>query len=169
MTPKIKHLSSKKLVGKRLTMSLVENKTAELWHSFMSRHTEIQHAINNDLISIQVYTPGYFQNFNPTNTFEKWATAEVSSFEELPNEFETFILKEGLYAVFKYKGLSTDTRIFQYIFTEWLPNSGYELANRPHFEILGEKYKNNDPASEEEIWIPIQPQTQAVSKIASTT
>ncbi len=37
-----------------------------------------------------------------------------------------------------------------------LPNSEYELENRPHFEVLGEKYKNNDPNSEEEIWIPIK-------------
>lgn len=38
----------------------------------------------------------------------------------------------------------------------WLPASDYNLDNRPHFEVLGEKYKNNDPTSEEEIWIPIK-------------
>jgi hypothetical protein len=27
----------------------------------------------------------------------------------------------------------------------------------PHFEVLGDKYKNNDPSSEEEVWIPIKP------------
>lgn len=27
---------------------------------------------------------------------------------------------------------------------------------QPHFEVLGEKYKDNDPTSEEEIWIPIK-------------
>jgi AraC family transcriptional regulator len=43
-----------------------------------------------------------------------------------------------------------------YIFNTWLPQSNYQLAPRPHFEILGEKYKNNHPDSEEEIWIPIQ-------------
>jgi AraC family transcriptional regulator len=37
-----------------------------------------------------------------------------------------------------------------------LPNSNYHLDDRPHFEILGEKYKNADPGSEEEIWIPIK-------------
>jgi AraC family transcriptional regulator len=41
--------------------------------------------------------------------------------------------------------------------TEWLPNSAYALDDRPHFEALGEQYKNNDPNSEEEIWIPIKP------------
>jgi AraC family transcriptional regulator len=35
-----------------------------------------------------------------------------------------------------------------------LPGSEYFLDNRPHFEVLGDKYKNNDPTSEEEIWKP---------------
>ncbi|MEP7234441.1 MAG: GyrI-like domain-containing protein, partial [Ignavibacteriota bacterium] len=46
---------------------------------------------------------------------------------------------------------------FQYILRTWVPNSNYELDDRPHFEILGEKYKKDDPSSEEEIWIPIKP------------
>jgi AraC family transcriptional regulator len=69
---------------------------------------------------------------------------------------ETIILQRGLYAVFDYKGLNTDNSIFQYILGTWLPTSDYELDNRPHFEVLGDKYKNNDPTSEEEIWIPIK-------------
>jgi hypothetical protein len=28
------------------------------------------------------------------------------------------------------------------------------LDDRPHFEVLGSKYRNNDPESEEETWIP---------------
>jgi AraC family transcriptional regulator len=70
---------------------------------------------------------------------------------------ETFTLESGLYAVFHYQGLSTDSSIFIYIFGTWLPNSEYELDARPHFEILGDKYKNGDPTSEEDIWIPIKP------------
>jgi AraC family transcriptional regulator len=69
---------------------------------------------------------------------------------------ELFTLKGGLYAVFDYKGPSDDKSIFQYIYSTWVPKSKYKLDNRPHFEVLGEKYKNNDPESEEEIWIPIQ-------------
>jgi hypothetical protein len=30
------------------------------------------------------------------------------------------------------------------------------LDNRPHFEILGEKYKNADPDSEEDVYIPVK-------------
>jgi AraC family transcriptional regulator len=70
---------------------------------------------------------------------------------------ETYTLPAGLYAIFLYKGTSTDIASFyQNIFTGWLPNSEYALDDRAHFEVLGENYKNNDPTSEEEIWIPIK-------------
>ena len=57
---------------------------------------------------------------------------------------------------FFYKGLNTDHKIFEYIFKEWLPKSNYILDNRPHFEVLGENYKNDNADSEEEIWIPVK-------------
>jgi AraC family transcriptional regulator len=91
-----------------------------------------------------VYDSNHFVDFSPSNLFERWAAVEVSSYEFIPAKMETFDLVEGLYA------------IFDYIFEEWLPRSIYELDDRPHFEVLGENYKNNDPNSEEEIWIPIK-------------
>lgn len=155
--PRIETLSSKKLIGKRITMSLTENKTFELWKSFMPRRKEIKNTISSELISMKVYDESYsFKNFNPAAKFDKWAAVEVSDFNFVPDNMETFILVVGLYAIFFYKGLSTDTTIFQYIFGTWLPGSEYELDNRPHFEILGDKYRNNDPESEEEIWIPVK-------------
>ncbi|NII26814.1 GyrI-like domain-containing protein [Pseudoflavitalea sp. X16] len=157
MTPAIKTISEKKLVGNRLPMSLANNKTAELWKGFTPRRKEITNNLTTDLISMQVYPATYFASFIPTNEFEKWATVEVADFDKIPTGMEAFILPGGLYAVFDYKGSANDPGIFQYIFTTWLPNSNYTLDNRPHFEVLGEKYKGNDPTSEEEIWIPIKP------------
>ena len=156
MTPRIQTLSEKKLVGRRLTMSLANNRTGELWQNFMPKRREISNSVSNDLISMQVYKPNHFRDFKPTNEFEKWATAEVSNFESVPTDMETFLLAGGLYAVFDYKGSSKDPSIFQYIFGTWLPSSDFLLDDRPHFEVLGDKYKNNDPTSEEEIWIPIK-------------
>ncbi|HNJ54122.1 MAG TPA: GyrI-like domain-containing protein [Saprospiraceae bacterium] len=156
MTPRIETLKEKKLVGNRLTMSLANNRTGLLWQTFMPKRREILNSISNDLISMQVYKPKHFEDFKPTNEFEKWATVEVTNFESVPSEMETFLLAGGLYAVFDYKGSSNDPSIFQYIFGTWLPSSDYVLDNRPHFEVLGDKYKNNDPNSEEEIWIPIK-------------
>lgn len=157
MIPRIEQLKEKKLIGKKFTMNLVNNKTGELWKNFMPKRREITNNLSNDLISMQVYGPTHFVDFKLTNEFEKWATVEVSDFENVPSDLETFTLPGGLYAVFDYKGSSSDPSIFQYILGTWLPGSDYLLDDRPHFEVLGDKYKNNDPTSEEEIWIPIKP------------
>ena len=158
MNPVIKISDERKLIGKRIKMSLADNKTFELWRSFMPRRKEIRNSLTNDLFSMQVYDKSYdFRSFNPEATFEKWAAIEVTDFDTVPAEMECYILSEGLYAVFNYKGAASQgAKMFQCIFGTWLPGSDYVLDTRPHFEILGEKYKNENPDSEEEIWIPIK-------------
>ena len=156
MQPRIENLKEKRLVGERLKMSITDNKTRELWSRFIPKIKEVKNRLGVDKISMQIYDSSYYLNFNPNNEFEKWATIEVENFNDIPKDMENFILIGGLYAVFNYKGSSNDSGIFQYIFMTWLPSSEYHLDNRPHFEVLGEKYKNNDPNSEEEIWIPIK-------------
>ncbi|PZX94766.1 GyrI-like domain-containing protein [Flavobacterium aquariorum] len=154
MIPRIEILSKKKLIGKRIKTSLTDNKTHELWRSFMPKRAEIINPISSDLFAVQVYEPNYFEAFNPNTVFEKWATLEVTDFDNMPAEMESFLLSGGLYAVFELKG--HDIAIFDYIFRTWIPNSKYDLDHRPHFEILGAKYKKDDPNSEEEIWVPIK-------------
>lgn len=156
MTPRIEISNDKKLVGMRLAMSYADYQIGELWRSFLPRRKEVANNLTNDLISMVVYKPDHFADFKPSNKFERWATIEVISFDNVPDDMETFVLQGGLYAVFDYKGLNTDSSIFQYIYGTWLPTSMYVLDERPHFEVLGDKYRNNDPTSEEEIWIPIK-------------
>lgn len=157
MKPRIEILSEKKLIGKRMNMSLADNKTGLLWREFMQHRKTITNQIGIELYSMQLLSPAYFENFNPAAEFEKWAAAEVRDFDSVPAGMETFTLPGGLYAVFFYKGAASEgAKIFQYIFGEWLPASKYVLDDRPHFEILGEKYKNDSPDSEEEIWIPVK-------------
>lgn len=158
MEHRIEQLPEKKLVGKHLSMSLVNNKTEELWRSFMMHRKEIRNAVGTDLYSMQLHGPSYFQDFDPAKSFEKWAATEVRDFDAIPPGMERFLLPAGMYAVFHYKGLPEEgANVFQYIFGAWLPGSEYLLDNRPHFEVLGEKYKNGSPHSEEEIWIPVKP------------
>lgn len=157
MTPEIKTITEKKLVGKSLQMSLSDNRTFELWHSFMTRRKEITNITGTDLFSLQLYDANYFKTFNPSNLFEKLALIEVENFDKVPSEMQTFILPGGLYAVFPFKGTSQQApEAFKYILLEWLPASKYVLDDRPHFEILGDKYKREQPDSEEEIWIPVK-------------
>lgn len=158
MEPRIELLAEKKLVGKRLNMTLSNDRTFELWHSFMPHRKEIKNSISTDLYCLQVYDKNLnFKDFNPQTEFEKWAAIEVTNFSDIPDNMETYTLKGGLYAVFIHKGVpSSFPKTFQFIFNEWLPKSEYELDNREHFDLMGKKYKNDDPESEEEIWVPIR-------------
>lgn len=158
MAPRIEIIATKKLVGNRMKMTLANNQTHQLWRLFMSRRKEVRNSVNNALFSMQIYnTATDFQNFNPRTEFEKWAAIAVSDFVAIPSDMETHLLEGGLYAVFIHKGLSSDfPKTAQYIFGQWLPQSEYELDQREHFELLGNKYKNNDPNSKEEVWIPIR-------------
>ncbi|MBT1685466.1 GyrI-like domain-containing protein [Dawidia soli] len=156
--PRIEQLPGKKLIGMYLRMTLAENRTADLWRTFMPRRREIIHAVGTDLYSIQDYNRGWApQSFTPHTPFNRWATAEVSDISNIPAGMESFQL-EGLYAVFLHHGPpSAFMPTFRRIFHEWLPASAYVLDDRPHFEILGAKYKHDHPDSEEEVWIPIRP------------
>ena len=158
LIPRIEVLTEKKLVGQWLEMSFKQDKTFQLWRKFMPRRKEIANKLNEELFAIQVYGPSMsFETFNPDDPFIKWATVEVPDYNSIPVGMEPFTLAGGLYAVFIHKGAASEgPRTFGFIFGTWLPSSGYSVDNRPHFEILGEKYKNEDPASEEEIWIPIK-------------
>lgn len=155
MNPQIKIFPSTKFIGKNLSFSYSDYRAFELWSSFMSRGNEIQNTIGTALYNIQVNPENF--DFNPKTPFVKWAAMEVSAFDCIPDGMETLEISEGLYAVFQYKGnQSGAASFFNQIYSVWLPNSDYELDYRPQFEILGEKYKNNDSNSEEEIWIPIR-------------
>ncbi|MFK7813261.1 MAG: GyrI-like domain-containing protein [Maribacter sp.] len=158
MEVRIEVFPRKKLIGKSLRMSLADNKTSQLWKSFMTEKSAIKNTVGTDLYSIQVYDElHYFKNFNPQTEFTKCAAIEVDKHEDIPNDFSSFTIESGLYAVFLHKGTVIEfSKTMQYIFSQWLPQSEYELDNRPHFEVLGEKYKNNDPNSEKEVWIPIR-------------
>jgi AraC family transcriptional regulator len=158
MNPEIRTLTEKKFVGKRLIMSFSKNRTKNLWQGFMPRRKEIRNNIGSDLYSLEVYAPLFFDEFSPVAEFEKWAAIEVTDFGTVPEGMETLVVPAGLYAVFMHKcPASEGPKTYQYIFGIWLPYSDFLIDNRPHFAVIGEKYKNEDQDSEEEIWIPVKP------------
>jgi AraC family transcriptional regulator len=157
MQPRIEMLPEKNLIGKRTSMSFTHNKTFELWRSFMPRRKEIQNTVGTELYSVEVYHPSFFDPFDAAAQFEKWAAVEVTDFDTVPAGMETLVFPTGMYAVFLHKGPAAEAaQTYRYIFATWLPGSGYVIDNRPHFAVMGEKHKKDDPASEEEIWIPVR-------------
>jgi len=160
--PKIVQLSEKILLGKCLKMSYSQNKTVQLWQSFMPLKKHIKNTVGNDVYSVQVYEQLFdYNSFDLEAQFTKWATIEVSDEKGNDLDLQKLELEGGLYAVFLHKGSSSDfQKTFESIFKDWLPISEYVLDARPHFEVLGDNYQNNHPDSEEEIWIPIKIKNQ---------
>ncbi len=158
MEPRFETVTAKTAVGIRMEMNFADNRTGELWRTFVPRRDEVKSAIGNENISAQVYKDvNFFKLFDPLKSFDKWAARHVSDPVDIPVGMEVLLIPAGLYAVFHYKGSPADASdFFRAIFGTWMPQSAYELDDRPHFEILGDKYKNNDPESEEDVYIPIR-------------
>lgn len=157
--PEIKTLAEKCLVGIKKEESILTMDATSHWKEFMLRRNEVLDPIENEYYSVQEYNKDYsFSNFNPAATFKKWAAVAVVGKKNVPAGMEMLTLPGGKYAVFIYKGAAKDfSKAVQFIFMEWLPNSGYELDQRPHFEFLDKRYLGAaSPNSEEEIWIPIK-------------
>ncbi len=149
----IRIIESKKLIGFSINTSFQDDKTFITWKKFMTRRKEITNRISTQLFSLQIYP----ENFTPTQTFTKYTLAEVSDFDNIPEEFETFELERGKYLVFNYKGKAENgSQIFRYIFQNFIPENQFEVDNRPHFEIFEDDYNPNDDSAEEEIWIPVK-------------
>ncbi|MGM8362646.1 GyrI-like domain-containing protein [Flavobacterium sp. ARAG 55.4] len=157
MKPRITTLTEKKLMGYRQSMNYASYNPVSLWQRFMPLKKEIKNTVTADLYSLQQFPAGFWQKFSPDAEFEKWVAVEVTDFDIIPENMETLIIPGGWYAVFDYRGDGSDaSSFFESIFSNWIPDSAYLVDDRPHFEILGSKYKKGDPNSEEEVWIPIR-------------
>lgn len=156
-SPEIKTIKAKKLVGQSINMSLIDNKTYALFSGFMPKRKLIDNNVSEFIYELLVYDKLHFENFNPANTFIKWATVEVTDFNNVPKGMQTFTLNEGLYAIFKFVGTAKDFGAYMnYIFTQWLPQSNYILDTATHFNCIDPKYKQDDPNNVELVYIPIK-------------
>ncbi|WP_100066099.1 AraC family transcriptional regulator [Miniphocaeibacter massiliensis] len=90
---------------------------------------------------------------NVCNEEDNWRyfIAVASSIEN--EEFEEYIIPEATWAIFEGEGTGISIQnLMQKVFTEWLPNSGYEYANLPDLEVY---YDPNPQNTKYEVWLPI--------------
>jgi len=155
MHPRIVKCKERKVVGISTKMSKDEYfKIPQLWQKFMSIKNEINYLRSEEFIAIQQFPKG--TTIENIIDYKVWACVEVSNFKDIPNGMSSFVIPAGEYAVFLQKGIDA-SKTYQSILTQWLPASGYTIDDRPHFQIMGEKYKNGSPDSEEDFYIPIKP------------
>ncbi|NOQ75232.1 MAG: GyrI-like domain-containing protein [Crocinitomix sp.] len=147
------------LVGLKISTTLSEDNTFNLWNSFMKRRDEIKNRIDDNYYSIQKYPDNVnMDSFTPITVFDKWAAVIVNKVNDIPDGMEVIYIDAGKFAKFRHSGTASDFfRTSQYIYGTWLPSSGYELRNAHHFEIMEANYKGpNDPDSEEDVFIPLK-------------
>lgn len=151
------HSPSFYIIGKSIQVNLLTYDVTSLWRSFMPLIGTVQYREDENLFSLSVYPQTYFEEFSPSKPFTKWAGVRVNTFNDNQNGLECLTVPEGRYMVFNYKGSSDGaSEFFKTIYSKVIPESDYALDQRPHFELLGAKYKNNKEDSEEEIWIPVK-------------
>lgn len=159
MDIEVKEIATKHIVGIHVRTSMQNDVTYKAWQAFMPRRREVANAIGTHLISMQVFDEPVTaaNNSDKEVFFDNWAAVEVANLSQVPQGMEGYTIQGGKYAVFTHRG--EDSKFFEsinYFYTQWLPQSGYEVDDRAQFEILGEKYKTNHPESEEEVWIPLK-------------
>ena len=80
--------------------------------------------------------------------------------EEFAKCFENIVIPKGTYAIFETERCSYPTTIFldlrKKIASEWLPNSGYQLANAPEIVVTHWFRGNKSNERYRELWIPIE-------------
>jgi len=158
MEPRIEQTNEIRLIGKKMKMSMLNDQTGKLWQQFMPERSKIENTVGEALYAVTIYDgTDYFLKFDPSKEFDKWAAIGVNDHQSVPKGMDSLVIPAGKYAVFHYRGRPSEAGpVFQYIFREWIPNSDYKLDNRPHFALMGANYRGEDPASEEEFWIPVR-------------
>lgn len=157
MQPRIVKKETFKLVGLELITTPKENQDkqtiGQLWKQFNPICSTIPNRISPDAaigLCRHIDT-----SFDENTNFSYIAGVEVSGFEAIPEGLATRIVPEGTYAVFTHKGpVSELAKTYNYIYSEWLPSSQYELAAHDDFEYYDSRF-NNSENSEMDIYIPL--------------
>lgn len=147
------------IVGMKATMSFntISEDTGKLARQFIPRLKEVKNRVDDNTLSLQNHDNFDYNNIPTTMTFEKWIGVEVANLNNVPEGMETLTIKPGKYLVIDFKGAMQEfVKNWHYLHSQWLPNSEFELDNRPHFEKLSPSYNPMNTVNEEEIWMPIK-------------
>jgi AraC family transcriptional regulator len=100
---------------------------------------------------------GVCHNNDDAGGFDYVAAVEVTDFSGLPPDFNRIRIPEQRYAVFTHAGhVSTTRGTFTAIFNDWLPVSGYRMADAPLFERYDERFDIRTGDGGFEIWVPVR-------------
>jgi AraC family transcriptional regulator len=149
MEPKIVHKDGFTVIGLKYHGKNENGEVPQLWGVLGPRSDEVANVVKGNVAY------GISANMDETGDFDYVAGYEVSGTENVPEDMVCFEVPSGKYAVFTTT-LPKIGETFQYAYHTWLPQSDYQPAGGPDFELYGEHFDPRDPKSDFEVYISIQ-------------
>lgn len=95
-------------------------------------------------------------NFDDEGNFDYVCGVEVTDFTRLPRDWSRVRIPAQEYAVFSHRDhISMIRSTWSTIWNKWLPESGREVADAPHFECYVEDFNSVTGNGSVEIWLPL--------------
>jgi predicted transcriptional regulator YdeE/predicted enzyme related to lactoylglutathione lyase len=128
---------------------------------FAARVNEVRHRIN----APEFYGILDFSEEGPNSGRFSWiAGVEVSTLDDIPQGMMSKNYPTLLYAIITHRGTSDLSKVFDYMYQTWLPQSEYESAGPFSFQFHGQHYRGPfDPESEVDVCFPVRPITSGIA------
>jgi AraC family transcriptional regulator len=151
MEPRMVSKNAFTVVGIKTRAHIEKHDIPELWAKLGPRVCEIPHLVEPGVAY------GLTTSLDPeSGDFDYVAGFGVEQVGELPVGMGSWEVPAATYAAFTCT-LPTMPQAYDYAYRTWLPASGYQRAAGYEFELYDEEFDNQDPDSEFEFYIPIQP------------
>lgn len=147
-------------VSKRVPMQFegVNNEIVKLAESITDEQREEMHSLQN-IEPYEIVNASYDADFNflKEEGYLTHLIGVLTTENQVSEKLEKVPVEAYTWAVFPNEGPfpSTLQNTMAKIYSEWLPSSGYEVINAPHFSFTKmDKHKKDYAYSE--IWIPVR-------------
>lgn len=143
-----------KVVGMKIRTTVEENKIPQLWNDFIPRITELVDVAVPDCSLGICLNEG--EDFTEGGSFEYLACVVVKDDSIIPEGMIYREIPKTKVAVFTHYGsLDTLTETYDYIYNEWLAQSGYDVAEADELEWYDSRFKFGEEDSQMDIHVPI--------------
>ena len=150
LKPEVICKDEKLLLGIARKINQSENIKFELLSKVKSEFIEIVNTIENR-VNTELYYAAY--DYDPEDiskedddiNYTYFYCVQVSEYKNIPAGMVKKVLPQAKYAIFNYdtknntlNGEKLNQSVYDYIDGVWLPNSGFELAETPDYEVINE-------------------------------
>ncbi len=144
-----------KCIGMQLSTRTDENKIPLLWDSFIIRMPELDDVAVPDC-SLGICIHDSIKEYDEFTAFDYLAAKVVKNLDVIPQDMIAYEIPATLVAVFTHQGsLDSLAETYEYIYDEWLPQSGYSLADGDELEWYDARFVYDSEDSQMDIHIPI--------------